>query len=130
MEYVLLIAQSIIAFVFGVITWKVRNHLEKNAKETAKKEEDMRLALEQERKYMDEMRQAIMRGTQSLLRDRLLQGFHFFKKRGMVTYGEASSYQNMYEAYHSLGKNGVMDEIYHEFQQIPIRPDSEVYPDE
>ena len=36
----------------------------------------------------------------------------------------------MYEAYHALGKNGVMDTVYLKFRQIPVKDDLVVYPDE
>lgn len=95
-----------------------------------KKEVEMQAALAAERKQIEEIRLANNRGTQALLRDRLLQGYHFFVKRGMVTYGEARNYENMYEAYHSLGKNGIMDTIYQKFTKIPVKDDITVYPDE
>ena len=119
MEYIPMIVQSIATIIFGIISFQVRKYLD----ETTKREKEIREAIARER-------EANTKGTQALLRDRLLQGFHFFRARGSVTYGEASSYKNMYEAYHGLGKNGVMDGVYESFKQIPILPDREVYPHE
>ena len=119
MDYIGQIVNGIITLAFVVATWKVKHYLDETEKHNKKLRDE--LAAE---------RTANIKGTQALLRDRLLQGYHFFKRRGIVTYGEASAYQNMYEAYHSLGKNGVMDGIYEAFRKIPVRPDDEVYPDE
>lgn len=119
MEYIPMFVQSVATVIFGVITWYVKKYLD----EAKTREKGIRDEIATERR-------ANLKGTQALLRDRLLQGYHFFRRRGMVTYGEASNYRNMYEAYHALGKNGVMDELYRAFQKIPVRPDDEVYPNE
>ena len=126
MEYILIIAQGIITVAFGIVSWRVKTYLEK----TARKEEELEQRLEEERKHIESLRKANNRGTQALLRDRLLQGYHFYKARGCVTYGEAANYENMYEAYHDLGKNGIMDGIYEDFKTITVKADAEVYPNE
>lgn len=126
MEYTPAIIQGIITAIFGILSWRVKKHLD----ETAHKEAEIQKQLAEERKRIEKMREANNRGTQALLRDRLLQGYHFYKARGSVTYGEAANYQNMYEAYHALGKNGIMDGIYDAFKTISVKADAEVYPNE
>ena len=137
MEYVGQIVNGIIALIFAVISWRVKRYLDSITEREAAlqsalaaKEAELHAMLAEDRKHMEEIRIANNRGTQALLRDRLLQGYHFFRKRGMVTYGEARNYENMYEAYHDLGKNGIMDIIYQKFKQIPVKDDIVVYPDE
>ncbi len=137
MEYVGQIVNGIIALIFAVISWRVKRYLDSITEREAElqsalasKEAELHAMLAEDRKHMEEIRIANNRGTQALLRDRLLQGYHFFRKRGMVTYGEARNYENMYEAYHALGKNGIMDIIYQKFKQIPVKDDIVVYPDE
>ena len=125
-EFVRIIVEAVAVSILSFMLWHIQRRLE-HAEEA---EKEMQAELAEERKRVEEMRKANNKGTQALLRDRLLQGFHFFKRRGMVTYGEAMNYKNMYEAYHALGKNGVMDGIYEEFLKIPIKPDAEVYPNE
>ena len=137
MEYVGQIVNGIIALIFAVISWRVKRYLDSITDREAElqsalaaKEVELHAALAEERKHIEEIRIASNRGTQALLLDRLLQGFHFFWKRGMVTYGEARNFEKMYQAYHALGKNGVMDTVYQKFKQIPVKDDSVVYPDE
>ncbi|MBR1760895.1 MAG: hypothetical protein IJ741_06925 [Schwartzia sp.] len=126
MELVRIVIEAVAVATIGFLQLCIQKRLEA----TEEKEKQMQAELAAERERVEEMRKANNKGTHALLRDRLLQGFHFFKKRGMVTYGEAMNYKNMYEAYHALGKNGVMDGIYEEFLKIPIKPDAEVYPNE
>ena len=137
MEYAGQIFNGIIALIFAVISWRVKRYLDSLTDREAElqsalaaKEEEIHAILAEDRARVEEIRVANNRGTQALLRDRLLQGYHFFMRRGVITYGEARSFENMYEAYHGLGKNGVMDGIYEKFKLIPVRPDDEVYPDE
>ena len=137
MEYVGEIIQGVITLCFGVLSWYVKRHLDRISEREAQmqsllaeKEAAMHAQLMLKEKEIEEIRLANNRGTQALLRDRLLQGYHFFKRRGMVTYGEARNYENMYEAYHALGKNGIMDVVFEQFKKIPVKDDIIVYPDE
>ena len=137
MEYTGQIIQGVITLCFGVLSWYVKRHLDRISEREAQmqsllaeKEAAMHEQLMLKEKEIEEIRIANNRGTQALLRDRLLQGFHFFKRRGVVSYGEARNYENMYEAYHALGKNGIMDVVFEQFKRIPVKDDVLVYPDE
>lgn len=62
---------------------------------------------------------AIKRGIQALLRDRLCQDYKTYKNRGWVSLTDKDNYDNMYRRYHALGKNGVMDALYEEVMNLP-----------
>ena len=49
--------------------------------------------------------------VQMLLRKSLRQDRNYFEKVG-ITYEQKTDYEQMYKAYHALGKNGVMDGCY------------------
>lgn len=63
---------------------------------------------------------AIMLGVQALLRDRLLQGYRYFSDRGWADYDSRQNMENLYQQYHSLGQNGVMDDMRRRFLELPI----------
>lgn len=65
---------------------------------------------------------AIRLGLQAILRDRLLQSFNACLKDGCTTYEERQNWINMYNQYHTLGANGVMDDIKEKFLSLPIKP--------
>jgi hypothetical protein len=54
-----------------------------------------------------------------LLRDRLLQGYRQYEEKGYADYDDRSKMENIYKAYHGLGKNGVMDEMRASFLSLP-----------
>ena len=51
---------------------------------------------------------AIKEGLQAILRDRLLQAYKYYEEKG-------------YQQYHTLGANGVMDDIRGKFLALPTR---------
>lgn len=63
---------------------------------------------------------AIRKGVQSLLRDRMLQVYeYYYIGLGYCPIHIKDGFNANYEAYHNLGQNGVMDEIYREFMTLP-----------
>ena len=65
---------------------------------------------------------AIAAGIQALLRDRLLQGYKFYEAQGWADYEDKSNLDNVYQQYHALGKNGVMDARHDRFISLPDHP--------
>ncbi|MBP5461891.1 MAG: hypothetical protein J6Y20_07190 [Lachnospiraceae bacterium] len=54
---------------------------------------------------------AIKAGIQALLRDRLYEIYRECKQRGGASRFDRENFNNIYTQYHSLGANGVMDDI-------------------
>lgn len=68
---------------------------------------------------------ALKLGIQALLRDRLLQGYRYFRDRGYATYEDRMNWENLYKQYHALGENGVMDDIRDKFLKLPTKAEEE-----
>ena len=65
---------------------------------------------------------AVKRGVQALLRDRLLQGYKFYRHQGWADEDDRTNLENVYVQYHSLGANGVMDDLRTKFLSLPADP--------
>ena len=65
---------------------------------------------------------AIKRGVQALLRDRLMQGYKFYRTQGWADEDDRSNLENVYIQYHALGANGVMDDLRNKFLALPLDP--------
>lgn len=63
------------------------------------------------------------KGTQALLRNELLSLSRIYIKNGYVSYIEKCNFENMYTAYHNLGANGVMTDIYNKVMSLPVFED-------
>lgn len=78
-------------------------------------------------KRMKEINQetdAIKAGVQALLRDRLIQSYRYFSAQGYADVNDRENFENMYQQYHALRKNGVMDGIHEKFMDLPTRPET------
>ena len=73
------------------------------------------------RKTEDEKRDANSRGTMLLLRVQLIEYHEEWTKRGYVTKHGIQNFMEMYEAYHSLGGNGMVTHLLEEVRELPIR---------
>ena len=63
---------------------------------------------------------AVKNGMQAILRDRLLQCFRICRRQGYATSDDRQNFENMYIQYHSLGGNGVMDDVRRKFFALPL----------
>lgn len=68
---------------------------------------------------------ALMLGLQAVLRDRLLQSYKHYTGKGYADTDDRMNWENMYTQYHSLGANGVMDDIRLKFLALPTAPKGE-----
>lgn len=62
---------------------------------------------------------AVCLGVQALLRDRLIWTYNKYNDKGYAPIYAKENFENMYDQYHSLGANGVMDEIHEKFKELP-----------
>lgn len=63
--------------------------------------------------------EALERGVQALLRDRLYQAYNHYSEKGYASVHARENFENMWRQYHNLGKNGVMDDIHEKFLDLP-----------
>ena len=65
--------------------------------------------------------EATEKGLQALLRDRLIYQYDKYKDKGYAPIYAKENFENLYQQYHRLGANGVMDDIYNDFRKLPVR---------
>ncbi len=58
-------------------------------------------------------------GMQALLRAQLIGDYNKWTERGYAPIWARDNFENVYEQYHNLGKNGVMDGLHAEFLNLP-----------
>ena len=95
----------LVTFIFNAIT--------NNAKARKKKEEELRQGIAQDNVILKT-------ALQALLRDRLIALYAEWAAKGYAPYEVRMNFENIYEQYHQLGVNGVMDDIHHRFLQLPM----------
>lgn len=63
--------------------------------------------------------QALKQGVQAVLRDRILHAYHHYKYVGKISVSQMENLSNMYNAYHDLGGNGVVTNVYLKAMKLP-----------
>lgn len=61
-------------------------------------------------------------GVQALLRAQMIQDYNKYSELGYAPIYARENFQNCWSQYHSLGANGVMDDIHNKFLRLPIEP--------
>ena len=78
---------------------------------------------DREREAKEDIRQkeydAIRSGMRAILRDRIIQLYEDCAARGQTPFYAVENITTMYNAYHDLGGNGAITEIYHKFIHLP-----------
>lgn len=69
--------------------------------------------------------EALKLGVQALLRDRLYAYYNKYSELKYAPIYAKENFENIYKQYHNLGNNGVMDDIYRKFMELPTENESE-----
>lgn len=98
---------SISAFMFQIFYNAFSGRIRKNKKAFLIEKEETR---------------TIKKALQALLRDRLREHYADYTERGVIDISDKENFNNMYQIYHILGENGVMDTMYETVMELPITP--------
>lgn len=68
---------------------------------------------------------AVKMGIQALLRNQLINCWNKWHEKGYAPIYARENFEKMWEEYHNLGGNGVIDDIHHKFLELPTSLDEE-----
>ena len=71
-------------------------------------------------KLNEKKTESVQLGVQALLRDRLYSTYLKYTEKGYAPLCVRGNFENMYNQYHILGTNGVMDDIHRKFMALPL----------
>lgn len=63
--------------------------------------------------------QELKKGVQALLRAQMIDEYNHYSAKGYAPIYAKENFENVYKAYHQLGANGVMQELYANFIELP-----------
>lgn len=109
--YQILMVIGIPSIISGLVALFIGRGMKKR---DAKQEE-----IRKQNEIMEKQNKALMAGIQAILRDRLLQGYRHYSEKGWADYDDRQNMENMWEQYHALGANGVMDGYRSKFLALP-----------
>ena len=73
---------------------------------------------------MQEASEAERAGLVALLRERMMSNYYKYEERGAAPMYARENYDLMYQAYHKLGGNGLLTDMYERFMNIPLEKQS------
>ena len=99
----------------SIISGLVARAINRGMKARDAKQEEIRAQSE----AIERQNKALMAGVQAILRDRLLTGYKHYMAKGWADYDDRQNMENLWEQYHALGVNGVMDGYRAKFLALP-----------
>lgn len=63
--------------------------------------------------------EALKKGIQALLRSQMIADYNKYAEKGYAPIYARESFENCWQQYHSLGVNGVMDDLHEKFLELP-----------
>lgn len=69
--------------------------------------------------------EAIKLGLQAILRSQMVSDYNKWGDRSYAPIYARENFENCWKQYHSLGANGVMDDLHAKFLQLPTEPPEE-----
>ncbi|MGE4549629.1 MAG: hypothetical protein AB7C89_08790 [Intestinibacillus sp.] len=71
----------------------------------------------------DRRQDAMEKGIQALLRDRIVQAYYHYAERGWITLHGLEAIDKMYTEYHNLGGNGTVTKLWLDLHKLEVRDD-------
>ena len=68
---------------------------------------------------------AVKAGLQALLRSQMISDYNKWEDRGFAPIYARENFENCWKQYHSLGVNGVMDDLHNMVLELPVSPPEE-----
>lgn len=78
-------------------------------------------SIKRQRDTQEAVNTALKLGMQAVLRDRLLSTYKEYVKAGYIEYDDRLNWDNLYENYHVLGANGIMDSYRERLMALPTQ---------
>lgn len=75
--------------------------------------------------FMRDQIKGVRLGVQALLRAQLIADWNRYSEKGFAPIYAKENFENVYQQYHNLGANGVMDDIRRRFLELPDKPRKE-----
>lgn len=70
-------------------------------------------------KHNTEDSKALKAGIQALLRSQMISDYNKYSEKGFAPVYARDNFENCWKQYHSLGANGVMDDLHEKFLDLP-----------
>lgn len=110
-----MLAPSAFSLVGSLYLYKL--HRKDDARDKERERQKVAERIEREKRETESL--MIRNGITAVLRDRIVQAYTYYESRGFLPLKERENIYLMYTAYHDLGGNGLVTQLYNELQELP-----------
>lgn len=75
-------------------------------------------------KKQSEQYNALKLGLQAMLRSQMINDYNYWTSKGYAPIYARENFENLWQQYHLMGANGVMDDIHEKFHKLPTKLDN------
>ncbi len=117
LEVGLSIATAIATAVISYLMYRLKKHEEqKETEEFQRQEQELRKEKRRQEEY-----NALRASLLALTRDRILQGYRYYRKHDGISTQDLETMEKLYNAYHALGGNGTITAVHEKILLLPIK---------
>ena len=117
MEFVLSIITTTATGIISFLVYRLKKHEEKREQEEERRKQE---AVEAERRRQAEY-DAFRASLLALTRDRILQGYRYYKRNGGISAQDLETMNKLYIAYHALGGNGTITAVHDKILELQLK---------
>lgn len=113
------IVSTIATAVISWLMYKLKKHEENKEAEAQQRHVEELARITQQKIESEAFRASLL----ALTRDRILQGYRYYRQQGGITTQDLETMAKLYDAYHALGGNGTITAVFQKITALPIKED-------
>jgi hypothetical protein len=99
------------------LVYKLKKNEDAKDKELEKQRTKAAEQAEKQKQEAEALRVSLL----ALTRDRILQGYRYYRREGGISPQDLETMTKLYMAYHALGGNGTITAVYDKIKALPIK---------
>lgn len=111
------IISTVATGIMGYLVYRLKKNEEDKEDELKKQRKAEVQRLRQQEKEAEALRAALL----ALTRDRILQGYRYYRREGGISTQDLETMAKLYAAYHALGGNGTITAVYNSITALPMK---------
>lgn len=111
------VISTIATSVIGYLVYRLKKKEEDKNEELKKQRKEAALQAEKQKQEAEALRVSLL----ALIRDRILQGYRYYRREHGISPQDLETMTKLYMAYHALGGNGTITAVYDKIKALPIK---------
>jgi hypothetical protein len=103
--------------VIGYLVYRIKKNEDAKDAELQNQRKEAAMHAERQKKEAEALRVSLL----ALTRDRILQGYRYYRREGGISPQDLETMTKLYMAYHALGGNGTITAVYDKIKALPIK---------